>query len=140
LRFHYDTGSFKSKADVLLLFDKLRELIDHFELQAEAGVKFRFGGNPLTSTVDYNMFVNELILGDNTAFFETDHMRLTFLNHSVLYFVYTRDERFNNRMYENIQNLINKSTMISKVGEKERTGFFNHLREEIDKRRWEIEG
>ena len=138
IRFHYDAGSFRNKADVLLLFDKMRELIDHFEQQAENGVKFKIGTKPSDSKVAYNMFVNELILGDNTTIFESENMRVTFLNHSVLYFVSTRDQKFNDLMYENLQNLMQKSTMISKVGEKERATFFNRLRNEIDARRNEI--
>ena len=84
------------------------------------------------------MFVNELILGDNTTLFETDQLRVTFLNHSVLYFINTRDRKFNELMFENLQNLMQKSTMISKVGEKERATFFNRLRHEIEQRKAEI--
>ena len=138
IRFHYDAGSFKSKADALLMFDKMTELINHFEMQAESGIRFTIGSKPASSNVAYNMFVNELILGDNTTLFETENMRVTFLNHSVLYFINTRDLKFNNLMFENLQNLMQKSTMISKVGEKERATFFNRLRKEIDSRRSEI--
>ena len=138
IRFHYDAGSFRNKSDALLLFDKMHELINHFEQQAETGVKFAIGTKPADSKVEYNMFVNELILGDNTTLFETDNMRVTFLNHSVLYFVNTRDQKFNDMMFDNLQNLMQKSTMISRVGEKERGIFFNRLRNEIASRRNEI--
>src|SRR5688572_305444 len=120
------------------MFDKMTELINHFEMQAESGIRFTIGSKPASSNVAYNMFVNELILGDNTTLFETENMRVTFLNHSVLYFINTRDLKFNNLMFENLQNLMQKSTMISKVGEKERATFFNRLRKEIDARRSEI--
>jgi hypothetical protein len=138
IRFHYDAGSFRSKNDALLMFNKMHELIDHFEQQAEAGVRFLIGGKASASKTEYNMFVNELILGDNTTLFESDNIRITFLNHSVLYFVATRDRLFNEQMFENLQNLMTKSTMISKVGEKERATFFNRLRTEIEMRKNEI--
>jgi hypothetical protein len=77
------------------------------------------------------MFVNELILGDNTTFFDAGDLKLTFLNHSVLHFINTRDERFNSRIFENLENLMKKSTMISTVSEKERATFFNTLRDQI---------
>jgi hypothetical protein len=131
IRFHYEAGSFKSSSEVILLLNKLTELIDHFELQAEAGVKFKVGGSPSSSNVPYKMFVNELILGDNTTFFEAGDLKITFLNHSVLHFVYTRDERFNRMIFENFDNLMKKSTMISSVSEKERATFFNALRHQI---------
>ena len=138
IRFHYDAGSFRTKQDALLMFDRMYDLINHFEQQAETGVRFMIGTNPANSKVAYSMFVNELILGDNTALFETDDLRVTFLNHSVLYFVSTRDQKFNELMFDNLQNLMQKSTMISRVGEKERATFFNRLRAEIDVRRDEI--
>jgi hypothetical protein len=140
IKFHYEAGSFKSRNDALVIFDKLRELVNHFETQAEAGLKFRFGQKEPTTGVEYNMFVNELILGDNTTLFETHNLRMTFLNHSVIYFISTRDPKFNELMFENLQNLMKKSTMISGVGEKERATFFNRLRTEIDLRRSEILG
>lgn len=138
IRFHYDAGSFRVKSDAILLFDKMYELINHFEQQAENGVRFPIGTKASDSKVHYNMFVNELILGDNTTLFETDQLRVTFLNHSVLYFINTRDQKFNDLMFENLQNLMQKSTMISKVGEKERATFFNRLRNEIEERKAEI--
>lgn len=134
IRFHDEAGSFKSKDDVQLLYRKVIELIDHIEMQAEYGVKFRRGDNPALSNVPFNMFVNELILGDNCILLDTENARVTFLNHSVLFFVYTRDEVFNNKMFDNLQNLINKSTMISRVGGKERATFFNRLRETVQER------
>lgn len=131
IRFHYEAGSFKSPADAQVLLTKLKELVDHLELQAEHGVKFRVGGNHSSSVVPYNMFVNELILGDNTIYFESGDLRITFLNHSVLNFIYTMNNAFNERIYNNLNNLIQKSTMISKVGEKQRATFFNILRRQI---------
>lgn len=131
IRFHCEAGSFKSIDDAQLLLTRLRELVDHLEVQAEHGVKFRIGTNHTTSGVPYNMFVNELILGDNTIYFEAGDLRITFLNHSVLNFIYTLNNTFNDRIFANLNNLIQKSTMISKVGEKQRATFFNILRRQI---------
>jgi hypothetical protein len=139
IRFHHEAGSFKSKSDVILLYGKLKELIDHFELQAEAGLKFKIGESPSKSKVEYNMFANELVLGDNTCMLVAEPIRVTFLNHSVLYFVQTRDQLFNEKMLENIQNLMKKSTMLSRVGEKERATFFNRVHQEINLRLTEVE-
>ena len=58
-------------------------------------------------------------------------MKLKFINHSVLYFVATRDEQFNKAMFLNLDNLMKKSTLISEVGEKERVRFFKELRDKI---------
>lgn len=129
--FYRDMGLYKSANDVYLLYQKLGELIDHIEKQAEYGVKFTFGSEPNSQSVPYQLFVNELILGDNTFAAELDNVRMTFLNHSVLYFVGTSDAEFNEAMFSNLENLKKKSTLISGVGEKERARFFKRLRNKI---------
>ena len=138
IHFYYESGCFQNKADAILLYTKTTELIDHLEKQAETGRKFRVGEEPRADAPEYRLFVNELILGDNTYVAELDDTRLTFLNHSVLYFITTADERFNAAMFANLQNLIKKSTPLSTFGEKERAKFFNQIREEIKKKQSEI--
>jgi len=131
INFYREAGSFKNAADIDLLYARVEELVNHLEKQAEVGLKFPIGQEPGMSSALYHMYVNELILGDNTTFAELDGSRMTFLNYGVLFIVYTNDERFNEAMYDNLHNLIKKSTMISQSGEKERTRFFNKIREKI---------
>jgi hypothetical protein len=134
INFYYESGCFKNTDDVKLLYTKVEEIINHIEKQAELGLKFNIGEEVRSNAAEYRLFVNELILGDNTYMAELDGTRLTFLNHSVLYFVATKDERFNDAMFDNLQNLVKKSTMISTIGEKERVKFFNQLRDLIHQR------
>lgn len=134
INFYHESGSFKNLADVKLLYTKVSELVNHIEKQAEYGVVFNMGEEPSKNAPEYKLFVNELILGDNTYLLELDGQQLTFLNHSVLYFIATKDEAFNRSMNNNLQNLIKKSTLISVVGEKERVRFFNRLRSKIQQR------
>ncbi len=134
INFYHESGCFQNKEDVVLLYTKTIELVDHLEKQAEAGKKFRIGTEPGADAAEYRLFVNELILGDNTYMAELNDTRLTFLNHSVLYFIATTDERFNDAMFANLQNLIKKSTPVSTFGEKERVTFFNQIREKIRER------
>lgn len=134
VQFYLEAGSLQKK-DAEVIYDKTEELINHVERQAELGVKFTFGQEPSPNAVSYRLFVNELILGDNTILAELNDTYITFLNHSVIYFVATRNEQFNKVMFENIQNLMKKSTMISTVGEKERVAFFNKMRKKINQRR-----
>ena len=131
IEFYQEAGSFKNPEDIILLYEKVEQLINHVERQADLGAKFNINEKPMDQPPAYRLFVNDLILGDNTFMAEMDSTRITFLNHSVLYFAATRDERFNNAMHNNLQNLMKKSTMISTVGEKERGRFFNRLRNNV---------
>jgi hypothetical protein len=134
IEFYRDSGLFKNEADVKLLYEKLEGLIDHIEKQAETGFKFNIGSAPTANSAPYRLFVNEFVTLDNTLMAEMGNIRLTFINHSVLYFVATRDEQFNDAIFTNLNNLMKKSTLISSVGEKERSRFFNRLRDKIHAR------
>ena len=132
INFHYEAGSFRKKEDVICIYEHVETLVNHIENQAECGFKFLIGNQPKENATEFRMFINELILGDNTNLAELDGKQLTFLNHSVLYFVHTSDTRFNQSMFWNLQNLLKKSTPINIVGEKERVRFFNRLRDKIN--------
>ena len=131
INFYVEAGAFVHKNDIRILYAKVEELVNHIERQAELGVKFNIGETPGESAASYRMFINELILGNNTLLAEVGDGRITFLNHSVMYFIATQDERFNNAMFGNMENLMKKSTLISTIGEKDRSGFFNRLRNKI---------
>ncbi|MEP6747053.1 MAG: helix-turn-helix domain-containing protein [Bacteroidota bacterium] len=131
INFYAEAGAFVNTAHIRILYEKVEELVNHIEKQAELGLKFKIGETPGPHAAEYRMFVNELILGNNTLLAEVGDHKITYINHSVIYFISTRDERFNLSMYGNLQNLIKKSTMISTIGEKDRAGFFNRLRSKI---------
>ncbi len=62
---------------------------------------------------------------------ELDGKKNTFLNHSVINYIGTTDERFNNHMFDALQNIIKKSVHLSEVGEKDRARFFNKMRHKV---------
>lgn len=130
--FYHDAGSFDDPALAAMLYDKVQQLINHLESQAEHGVKFAIGQEPNEQCSEYRVYLNELILGDNTILAELDNNRISFLNYGVLFVVHTRDERFNTAISDNLANIIRKSAMISRSGERERVRFFNQLRERIN--------
>ncbi len=135
INFYHESGLIKDRKITSLLYDRLEELVNHIEHQAETGLKFGLGKTAAGNASSYRLFVNELILGDNTYLAELNGTRIIFLNHSVLYYVATSDERITTSLVENLQNLERKSTMISTVGEKERAVFFNTIRKKIQHRK-----
>lgn len=131
IEFYRELNVFEKKDDIIELYKAIYNIIDHIEKQAESGLKCEIGGKPLPNAATYDLFNNELILGDNTILATLDNNIITFLNHSVINFIGTRDTRFNTYMYDNLKNLIRKSTQLSKVGEKDRSRFFNRIREKL---------
>ena len=135
IEYYYAAGRLLSKEQANILFDKMELLVNHIEEQAEKGCKFKIGEKPNTASPAYRLFNNELVLGDNTLLAEVGDMKVTFLNHSFMHFIATKDEAFNNAMFNNINSLMQKSTLISASDERERIKFFNKLRKEIYRRK-----
>ncbi|MGE5106121.1 MAG: helix-turn-helix domain-containing protein [Sphingobacteriales bacterium] len=135
IEFYRVTGAMQSDEDALVLLDKFDLLINHLEKQAEYGVKLRLGQDPATSRVPCNMFVNELILADNMHLIQLGDKYMTAINHSVLNFITTMNETFNAYVKKNLDNLTQKSTLISKVNERDRLMFFNRLRTKVNNAR-----
>ena len=131
IEFYLVTGAFTSAEDAIILLDKLTELVNHIELQAEHGVKLKYQQKPTDTLATYHLFANELIMGDNMQFMELGNKRITYINHSVINFIMTHDEAFNNYTKKTFDIISQKSTPISNTNEKERILFFNKLRDKI---------
>ncbi len=135
IEYYKDTKVFASAQDIIGMYDCLEKTIDHIEMQAEAGYKFSLHARPGSYKTGYKLFVNEFILGDNTALAILNDTKVAYLNHSVLNIISTKDTSFTAYTYQHFQNIIRRSTLISNVGEKERSRFFNAMREKIAERK-----
>lgn len=135
IQYYVDTKVFASNQDIIQLYNSLEKLIDHIEKQAEAGYKFSIEGKPANPKAGFKLFVNEFVLGDNSSLAILNDIKIVYLNHSVLDIIWTKDTNFTDHVYQHIQNIIRKSMLISDVGERERSRFFNGIKEKIDDKR-----
>ena len=135
IEYYRNTKVFASEQDVLDLYNELEKIIDHIEKQAELGYKFSIDGKYANPRAPYKLFVNEFILGDNTNLAILNDIKVVYVNHSTLNIIWTRDTLFTENIFHHIQNVIRKSTLISDVGEKDRSLFFNSMRERINEKR-----
>jgi len=133
--YYRDMNMFQSNADVLIMYETLEKLIGHLEQQAELGFKFRVDDPERKPLGKFQVYINEVILGDNSILVELDDAKLTYLIHNVANFMVTRDREFCDYTYNSLQNLMRKSTLISSTGEKERSRFFKRLRDKIARRK-----
>ena len=131
LDFYRQTNIFPDKDVLLKVYSQLEELVSHLELQAEKGIKLSYDKPELLTNVAYDVYINETLIGDNTVFAQSDTRQITFINHSGINLMSTEDPGFGDVTFKHIQNVIRKSVHISVAGEKERSVFFNKLREKI---------
>jgi hypothetical protein len=135
VEYYKEMGIFSSAADIKAVYDSVEETLYHLKEQADCGVKFYPGENPALKKQNLRLFYNRVVLGDNTILVTTDHIRTVFLNYNVLNYMITRDERFCAGIWDEMEMLIRRSTMISDTGEKQRNIFFNILLSKIEDRK-----
>jgi hypothetical protein len=134
MEFYKDSGYFASSADIKIVYEALEASILHVKTQVETGCKFLPEENPDIRKANYKFFYNRVILGDNTIMVLTDDVKTAFLNYDVLSYMYTRDEAFCGPCYDDLQNLMKRSTLISQTSEKQRNIFFGIILSKIEDR------
>ena len=134
IEFYKDSGYFSSAADIKAIYQALEETILHLRNQVEYGAKFMPEENPELKKQNFKFFYNRLVLGNNMIMVVTDRIKTVFINYDVLNYMSTRDEKFCDESYADIQNIIKKSTQISQSSEKQRNIFFNIMLNKIKER------
>jgi len=135
IEFYRDSQMFESDKDVLQLYEAVEKLWDHLEKQAAIGYKFSYGDPEKKPVAKFSMYFNEVLLGDNSMLAVLDGVKLSYIAHTTINFMLTRDMVFNENMYNHLQNQMKRSTLISLVSEKERSKFFRIIRERISRRK-----
>ena len=135
IEFYRDGQVFESDGDVYCLYDAIGKMWDHLEKQASLGYKFNYGDTDQKRIGEFKMYFNEVLMGDNNMLVELDGTKLSYVSHSTINFMLTRDPAFNENMYNHVQNQMRRSTLISEVSEKERAKFFRIIRDRINNRK-----
>jgi hypothetical protein len=135
VEYYHDIKAFQSSDDLLRVYESLEQLFTHVETQAELGFKFSPQDPERKLMGQFQMYFNEVVIGDNSILAVLEGAKVAFLTHTGFNFMVTRNIDFCENMYNYYQNLIRKSTMISSVSERERSQFFNVLRKRIANRK-----
>lgn len=125
--YYHESGQFENEDEVSMIYEAYEKLLNHLNTMAGIGNKFAIGESRCPSSGTYQMYLNEMVIGDNSILVSLDRTKLAFIIHSVINIMTTTDVRFCDNMYECLQNLMKKSTLISTVSERERSRFFKHL-------------
>ena len=134
IEFYKDSGWFVSSSDIKIVYESLSASIEHLKYQVEYGCKFMPGENPETKKSNFRFFYNRIILGDNTIMVVTDKVKTTFINYDVLNYMFTRDENFCSPCYDDMHNMMKRSTLISQTSEKQRNIFFGIMLSKVKDR------
>ncbi len=135
IEFYRDSQVFAADEDIYRLYEAMEKLWGHLEKQATLGYKFNYGDPEQKKIGELKMFFNEVLLGDNNMLVELDGEKISYVAHTTINFMFTKDEGFNNNMHKHLTNQMKRSTLISEVSEKERSRFFRIIREKIVNRK-----
>lgn len=133
--YYRETNVFQNEEDIIKIYECLEKSMDYVEMQAELGYKINNPGKNQSEGKAFNLYINDFSLGDNTYLPIVDGKKIVFLVHCHLNYISTRDEGFADYAYQHIQNILQKSTLISVVCEKDRRKFFNQIRANILERK-----
>ena len=132
IEYYHEAGVFENKGDPTHICDAFENLITHLERQAEEGKKFAVGKSPQKGNGNYFIYNNELIVGNNSVLADLGDVKISYLNHSSINYISTRDAVFNEYHLSATLNMLNKSEPLHSHNEKGRNAFFNKLRAKID--------
>jgi hypothetical protein len=106
-------------------------MVEHIREQAAVGSKFMPGENSQAKKENFMFFFNRVALGDNSILASVNDRKTVFLVYDVLNYLFTADEEFCENVYQKMQMLMRKSTLLSNASEKQRNMFFNTLLKKI---------
>lgn len=131
--YYSEAGYFESRQDPLTICEKLFELINHQQKQAELGYKFPYGKYPQGEEGNFQLYYNDIILADNTVLIRAGDDRTSVITNNAINLMATHNQEFYEYNYNWGKNLLAKSILISGTAEKERNRFFMNLREQVEK-------
>ena len=132
MEYYWVSDLFESKDDVFILCDKFELWLRHIQKQAELGFKFIYGTEPEGVEDNFKLYINEVVLNDNSIYVKMDDMCVTYLTDNVLSLLITTNPAFCKQKEKFLRRLCQESSLISHANAKERNIFFNRLQKHIE--------
>ncbi|HRI78522.1 MAG TPA: helix-turn-helix transcriptional regulator [Cyclobacteriaceae bacterium] len=129
IEYAYDCGMFTHKEEALTLCDDCSLLSNHLQRQAELGNKITYGQDEPGAS--FKIYVNEVLIGSNSILFEMGPKRIAFITPNNFNLLMTTHEAFCQITLNHINNLIDKSVLITASAKRQRSKFFNRIEETI---------
>lgn len=138
IQFYLESGFFEKKETAYSIIEELEMLIKQIKLQCENGRKITPQGGILES-VAFEFYSSEIMIGNNCVQINCDNKLVTYVGYNSFNFMRTGNSYFNEQSDWWFNNLMNKSTLISKVAEKSRNQFFKKTLDQIENLKKQIE-
>ena len=138
ITYYYEMGII-DKTQANELQTRLIDFINHIENECKLGKKYFIDNEPMSTEENYQFYYNEIMAADNSIYAEYGNTKESYLPHIVLNYMVTDNIQYSEYNKSVFDTVINKSTLITKVNEKDRRRFFNFNKEFIKKQLNRIE-
>jgi len=123
VEFYLENGFITLKQAQQLL-DEYIVMINDIRHNAAQGIKNEKSGL-------FRLYRNEFLISDTTVLFKMGDKRMALITYNTMNILNTSQDSFCREMEDYLTNIINKSTLISTTGERERNKFFNLIEKRI---------
>jgi len=133
IRYFIEANLFKYPEEAFNLCQKLLQMVDHMEREAELGYKFKFCTEPKTGKdKNYEMYVSNVIFPDNILLVKQGERLTEYIAVNSVNFIKTNDQNFCQDTLEHIEGLTKKSKRVSSYAKKGKNKFFLKMRNKIN--------
>lgn len=138
VRYLWEAGQFANKESALSILKNTDRLLQHIKTQAEEGTKF-LSAVKREVGAETQFYFSEGIHLENAILQTKADQKKCYVLHNTGDYLITTDSAFCGRTDEYLNNVLSKSSLISKVGAKDRQRLFRNYADKIDKLRRLIE-
>jgi hypothetical protein len=132
VEYYFEAGMLSGKAEALIICDQLKELIRRLYKQASKGTRTNDQDENLETGVQFDMYVNELLIIDNHILVEQSSDLVYFVPYGGINYMHTRNPKVCEGIRSYFQQQARKSVLISSFSEKDRNKLFIKLRYRVD--------
>ncbi len=126
------SNHFRDKETGMAVARETMELVEHCRLMAETGLKFLPGHSPQSGVGKFDLYNNELASTGNTILAISDRMKVLYNVFDSPNYLYTTDNFLCTAMADWFDKVLVHSVSISFHAEKNRSFYFNRLRDKVD--------
>lgn len=137
IRFYWEAGFFKELETIYGILDDLSGVIEMASKQAETGRKYNPAKGAFTHA-SFSLYISDLMIGNNHVFMSSGERTSSYIGYGSFNYMRTSSAVFNRQISGWLDNLIAKSTLVSKVAEKQRNQFFKQALKRVVQLRDEI--
>ena len=132
LLYYVRAGVFKDDRDVLLILEDLNKLVVFLNEVAQKGKKLTFGKQN-DDCKDLHIYLNELSISAEIIYIKANDFGLVYKKYDTPNYIRTDDVRVCNHMDTLLDEIIDRSALISKRGQRDRELFFSNIFAAVDR-------